>query len=108
VPIVRDRRLRECDYGALTRTPVARLEALRHAHVKQRFPSGESYEDVVVRVAAWLEDLRRSAPGEVVLVVGHRATFYALEHLLAGRPLEDLVTGTWRWQPGWEYDLAPR
>ncbi len=41
--------------------------------------------------------------GQTVLVIGHRATFYALEHLLRHIPLREAMTSPWHWQPGWTY-----
>jgi hypothetical protein len=41
-------------------------------------------------------------------VIGHRATFYALEHLLNRVTLHDAVTSPWTWQPGWTYRLHSR
>lgn len=40
---MRDARLRECDYGKLTRRPVCDIEAERAAHIATPFPDGESY-----------------------------------------------------------------
>jgi broad specificity phosphatase PhoE len=105
VAIVSDPRLRECDYGALTRHPVAEVEALRATHIRTPFPDGESYEGVTRRVEAWLRRAARAHHGATLLVVGHRATFYALEHLLNGRPLEEVMAAPWVWQPGWLYSL---
>ena len=34
------------------------------------------------------------------------ATRWALENLLNGEPLEDLVTAPFRWQEGWVYELT--
>jgi broad specificity phosphatase PhoE len=102
-PIVRDARLRECDYGAFTRRPSAEIEERRIQHVATPFPKGESYEQVVGRVAAWLAEATTGFAGRTVLVIGHRATFYALEHLIRRIPLNETVTATWRWQPGWTY-----
>lgn len=103
IPIVRDRRLRECDYGARTRELARAIEADRAVHVDRPFPDGESYRDVVARVRAWLVEAVSTFAGKTVLVIGHRATFYALEHLLHGVPLDRAVTSPWRWQPGWRY-----
>lgn len=103
LPIVRDARLRECDYGAFTRHLKLELEERRFRHVATPFPNGESYEQVVGRVAAWLTEARTTFAGRTVLVIGHRATFYALEHLIRRIPLNKAVTATWRWQPGWIY-----
>jgi broad specificity phosphatase PhoE len=108
VPIVRDARLRECDYGALTRHPAADIEARRASHIALPFPGGESYEQCVARVSAWLADVGAAHPGGDVLVIGHRATFYALEHLLRGVRLETAIDAPWAWQPGWTYSEETR
>jgi len=42
VAIRRDARLRECNYGALTRCPVSAIEARRADHIARPFPEGES------------------------------------------------------------------
>jgi 2,3-bisphosphoglycerate-dependent phosphoglycerate mutase len=57
----------------------------------------------VSRVSAWLADATAAHPGGTILVVGHRATFYALEHLLNGVPLVRAISSPWTWQPGWTY-----
>lgn len=106
--IVRDRRLRECDYGDLTRQPTREIERRRLAAIEAPFPRGESYTQATVRVAACLDDLRGSWPGGWVLVIGHRATHYALDCLLQGIPLADAMTAPFRWQPGWRYELHAR
>ena len=69
------------------------------------FPQGESYEDVTRRVDAWLREAERVHRGATLVVIGHRATFYALEHLLNGRPLTDVVAAPWAWQAGWVYSI---
>jgi broad specificity phosphatase PhoE len=103
LPIVRDARLRECDYGAFTRHPALEIDERRVLHVASPFPNGESYEQVVGRVSAWLTEATTTFAGRTVLVIGHRATFYALEHLVRDVPLQEAVTATWHWQPGWTY-----
>jgi broad specificity phosphatase PhoE len=104
--VIRDPRLRECDYGRLSRRRVEEIEVERAAHITTPFPDGESYEQVVGRVAAWLDDVVRDYAQKTVLVVGHRATFYALEHLINAVPLRDAVLSPWQWQPGWLYLLT--
>ena len=106
LPILRDWRLRECDYGLLNGTPVARLEAERTRHVYDPYSGGESYGDVVARVRSFLHDLTPRFVDERVIVVGHSATKWALDHILEGVPLEELVEGSFRWQPGWLYTLV--
>ncbi|MCP4226178.1 MAG: hypothetical protein GY773_22820 [Actinomycetia bacterium] len=49
----------------------------------------------------------RSSSGQRrVLVIGHVATRWALQHYLEGRPLAELVTEGFDWQLGWEYQLS--
>ncbi|MEW6320396.1 MAG: histidine phosphatase family protein [Acidobacteriota bacterium] len=105
VPIVRDARLRECDYGELTRQPTTAIDAVRPAAIDRPFPGGESYRQAVARVGGWLDELRAAWPSGWVLVIGHRATHYALDHLIHGAPIADLMTAPFAWQPGWSYDL---
>ena len=102
IPLIRDARLRECDYGDLTRRPASEIERRRVLHVVDPFPGGESYEQVVDRVSEWLADAVRQYRG-TALVIGHRATFYALEHLLKGVALQEALASPWHWQPGWTY-----
>jgi alpha-ribazole phosphatase/probable phosphoglycerate mutase len=103
VPIFHDWRLRECDYGALNGAPADELEVAKHVDVP--FPGGESYRDVVARVASFLEDLRRGWDGKRVLVVSHAAPRWALQHLLEGRPLVELAGAPFEWQPGWTFSV---
>jgi broad specificity phosphatase PhoE len=105
LPIIRDARLRECDYGDLTRRPTREIEQRRLLHLLDPFPNGESYQQVVDRVSGWLGEAMRHIDGGTALVIGHRATFYALEHLLNRVTLHEVVTSPWIWQPGWTYHL---
>lgn len=104
IPLIRDARLRECNYGVLTRHATSEVESQRPARIRRPFPGGESYDEVTERVASCLDDIARMYSGSV-LVVGHRATFYALEHLLREIPLAESIRAEWKWQPGWSYDL---
>ena len=53
---------------------------------------------------AFLDDRLRNLDGASVLLIGHSATRWALDHLLAGIPLEEAV-GPFDWQEGWNYTL---
>jgi broad specificity phosphatase PhoE len=101
--IVADERLRECDYGELNGTPEPVHD--RAAHVDVPYPGGESWRQAVERVAGFLDELRRERAGERVLVIGHSATWLALEVVANGRGLEDVMAEPFVWQPGWEYTL---
>jgi broad specificity phosphatase PhoE len=105
IPVHLDARLRECDYGAWNGMPVSRLERERARRVSRPFPSGESYLQVVARVAGFLEELARDRDGARVLVIGHTATRWALDHLLAGADLAELVVAPFGWRKGWTYEL---
>jgi broad specificity phosphatase PhoE len=105
VPVSQDPRLRECNYGRMNGMPRERLEHERVAHLDEPWPDGESYREVVARTAAFLEDLARAPDGTRVLVIAHSANQWALDHLLLGTDLAELVAGGMTWQPGWEFTL---
>jgi broad specificity phosphatase PhoE len=105
IEIHRDPRLRECDYGELNGMPVARLESERSNHIDEPFLGGESYRQVVDRVEHFLAGLTPRFDGERMLVIGHSATRWALDNLLGGIPLEELVDAPFDWREGWTYTL---
>jgi broad specificity phosphatase PhoE len=63
---------------------------------------------VVGRTRAFLADLLREHDGARVLVIAHSANRWAIEHLVRGTPLADLIEERFEWQPGWEYVLDAR
>jgi len=106
IPIRQDARLRECDYGALNGVPVSEVERERASRIDEPFPGGESYRQTVERMRSFLVDVAvEHEPGRIV-VIGHSATRWALEHLLVGVPLEELVSAPFEWQEGWLYELT--
>jgi 2,3-bisphosphoglycerate-dependent phosphoglycerate mutase len=107
IPIVHDSRLRECDYGALTGHPLREVVAVQPNAVFEPFPDGESYKQATIRVARWLDDVRGQNLRRI-LVIGHRATHYALEHLVLGIPLEKAISSPLEWHPGWIYEVPER
>ena len=104
-PIIKDARLRECNYGDLNRAPKKDIEAMKAQAVEVPFPNGESYQDTSARMKAFLQDLCKKYEGKMVLIIGHRATQYGLEEFIEGRRLTDIVVAPWQWQPGWKYSL---
>jgi hypothetical protein len=58
---------------------------------------------VVRRVELFLQQIRGNQ--DPILLIAHRAPWYALEHLLCERDLREVISCPWRWQPGWEYEL---
>lgn len=104
-PIIKDPRLRECDYGNLTRHPSEEVEPQKIKRIKESFPNGESYEQTSERMKSFLEDLLKNYNGKKIMIIGHRATQYGLDHWIKGKSLEELVNMTFKWQPGWLYNL---
>ena len=101
IPLRVDWRLRECDYGRLTGMPRTVLDEQRVRRVDEPWPGGESWRQAVARVSSFLDEVR----GERVLLIGHVATRWALDHRVNGRPLEELAAEEFDWKPGWEYEL---
>lgn len=89
---MRDKRLRECDYGDLTRHPSDEVETTKVKHIKAPFPNGESHEDTTKRMKEFLKDLLKKYSGKKVMIIGHRATQYGLEHWINGVTLKKVVT----------------
>jgi len=105
IPVHEDWRLRECDYGELNGSPVAEIDALKPSRIDEPFPGGESYLQVVERTRSFLNDLLPERDGSRVLLIAHSANRWALQHLLLGVPLEEVIGAPFDWQEGWEYAL---
>jgi hypothetical protein len=54
----------------------------------------------------FLGDLPPRWDGQRVLVIGHVATRWGLDHFIGGVPLEDLIEQDFAWQQGWEYQVS--
>lgn len=108
IPVAYDARLRECNYGRLNGMPRSLLDAERSRHLDTPWPGGESWRGAVARVIGCLAALPGAYDGQRVLVIGHVATRWALDHHVNGTPLERLVAEDFAWRQGWEYRLAAR
>jgi len=106
IPVLYDWRLRECDYGQRNGMPAAELHAGRRQHLGRPYPGGESWQQAIARVGRFLGDLPLRWDGQRVLVIGHVATRWGLDHFLSGVPLEDLIEQDFAWQEGWEYRIS--
>lgn len=104
-PIIRDKRLRECNYGDLTQNPNTQVNQEKLKRIDTPFPNGESYEQTSERMKGFLKDLVKNYSGKKVMIIGHRATQYGLEHWIKGIPLQEVIPAHWKWQPGWIYKL---
>jgi alpha-ribazole phosphatase/probable phosphoglycerate mutase len=106
IPVRLDWRLRECNYGAMNGMPRSQLDAERRLRLDAPFPGGESWRQAVERVALFLAELAEERQNQRVLVIGHVATRWALDHVVHGRPLEELIDAPFDWREGWEYALV--
>ena len=77
----------------------------RRLYIDRPYPGGESWREAVARVGRFVNDLPTRWRGRRVLIVGHVATRWGLEHRLNGRALEDLVEEEFCWRPGWMFRL---
>jgi alpha-ribazole phosphatase/probable phosphoglycerate mutase len=109
MPIIPDARLRECNYGKYNAQPSSVVEPMQEKMIIDRFPEGESYEDVKIRIADFLNFLKQNYDGKGVAIVAHKAPQLALDILLKGKTWEEAFAEDWRkikaWKPGWEYAL---
>lgn len=107
VPIIPDARLRECNYGDFNAKESSVVEPMQEKNITERFPNGESYEDVKKRIADFLTFLYKNYDGKSVAIVAHKAPQLALDVLLKNKTWEQAFADDWRkthaWQPGWEY-----
>lgn len=109
VEIIKDERLRECNYGDFTGKPTDEFKDRITDYIVEPFPNGESYKDVEKRVADFLEFLKQNYDGKRVAIVAHQAPQLALDVLIKGKAWDQAFAEDWRkkktWQPGWDYLL---
>jgi broad specificity phosphatase PhoE len=107
IPILHDWRLRECDFGERNGSPAAEVGADRLEYCDRPYPGGESHAQAIARVAGFFVDLPTRWAGRRVMLIGHLATYRALEQVTTGRSVRDLVAATFEWRAeGWEYRLT--
>ena len=94
------------NYGSLNGGPVFEVERDRIKRIDEPFPGGESYRQTVERMRSFLGDVAVEHGSGSILVIGHSATRWALDHLLKGVLLEVLVGAPFEWQEGWLYELT--
>lgn len=105
IPIHQDARLRECNYGDRNGMPTSELHGNRVRYIDTAYPNGESYRQVVTRMADFVRELATTHDGQRVLMISHSAPRWALECLLNGARLEDVVDAPFEWQEGWVYEV---
>ncbi len=108
--IIPDARLRECNYGTLNGASSDIIEPMQEEEcIENKFPEGESYEDVKTRITDFLEFLKTNYDGKHIAIVAHKAPQLSLDVLLKHKDWKQALAEDWRktksWQPGWEYTL---
>ena len=109
-PIIKDQRLRECNYGDLNGESSAIVEPLQEIYIETKFPNGESYNDVKDRIESFLNYLKENYDGKHIAIVAHKAPQLCLDVLLKGITFEEAFANDWRkvkaWEPGWIYEVV--
>ena len=105
LPIIRDVRLRECDYGQQTQSPSD--EIALEQHIREPYPGGESIQRVTERVGVFLRDRLQDSDGKHIVVISHGAPKYGFEYWSGDRSLEEIVSAQWEWLevPIWRYEF---
>jgi broad specificity phosphatase PhoE len=106
IPVLHDWQLGECDYGELNGAPRSLVIDPLVEYLSTPHPGGESWTQAIERVGGVLHDLTTRWDGRHIVVIGHVATRWGLDHFINGRPLEDLVIEQFSWQDGWEYPFS--
>jgi len=105
--IIQDDRLRECNYGDMNGKSAASFKDRMKDFIDEPFPNGESYKDVEVRLASFVDFLRKQYAGKHVAIVAHQAPQLALDVILGRKTWQRAIDEDWRkkkaWKPGWEY-----
>lgn len=89
-----DRGLLECDFGSWTGRALASLRttpdwrAVQHAPSTFRFPDGESFAEMQLRIWTTLDRLSRAHRGETIVVVSHADPIKAAVTYALGVPLD--------------------
>ncbi len=112
VPIIEDKRLRECNYGEWNGKEAKVFKSKLTEYVTKPFPSGESYKQVERRIADFLNYAHDNYHGKRIAIVAHQAPQLAMDVLLKGKTWEQAIQEDWRlrkaWQPGWEYTISQK
>ncbi len=109
MPIMKDERLRECNYGDYNGMSSDIVEPMQEINIETKFPNGESYNEVKERIESFLNFLKENYEGKHIAIVAHKAPQLCLDVILKGMTFEQAFASDWRktksWQPGWEYEV---
>lgn len=105
--LITDWRLRECNYGDLNGADGTKKDAIMLSCIKKKFPNGESYVDVEMRMREFLHDLFKMQNVKHIAIVAHQAPQLALNVIIHKKTWQEAIAQDWRhhkaWKPGWEY-----
>lgn len=108
--IIADSRLRECNYWDYNGFSSEIVEPMQEKNIKNKFPNGESYEDVKARISDFINFLKDNYDWKTLAIVWHKApqlALLALDVILKWLNWEEAFLNDWRktknWKPGWEY-----
>jgi broad specificity phosphatase PhoE len=100
-----DPRLVEIDYGDWTHRSKETVDRERHRYINDPFPTGESYQDVYMRIKEFILEKKTGN----MTVISHQAPQFAFEHICSGKSWSIILANDWRlfglWQPFWSYSL---
>lgn len=105
VEIIKDSRLRECNYGDLNGEDSKLV--IDENHIVEKFPNGESLIDVEERIRKFCDFLKEKYDNKKVAIVAHKAPQLALQVVTEEITWEKALEKDWRktknWKPGWKY-----
>lgn len=107
IEIIKDKRIRECNYGDYNGkdSKLANYEA----HITEHFPNGECLLDVEKRIQDFLNFLKKNYDGKIVAIVAHKAPQLAIDKITNNKTWEQALASDWRiehkWQPIWNYTV---
>ena len=118
--IVKDRRLREINFGMFAGKSSKILDDPEKAIVwiSNPFPGGESYAESGRRVKSFMRYLLRKHQGKRIAIVAHQAPQLSFEVFTNHKTWEHAIKTDWRikdpvrrngslsgWRPGWNYTI---
>jgi probable phosphoglycerate mutase len=89
-----DRSLLECDFGSWTGAKLSDLRkrkewvTVQQAPSRFRFPGGESFPEMQVRIASGVDRLVANHPGQTIVAVSHADPIKAVAAQALGTPLD--------------------
>lgn len=89
-----DKRLREIDFGVFSSGPVEKFEEYfknRADRVNKGAPEGESYKDVLKRVADFFEEINNKYKDKNILIISHQAPLFLLEGYMKGFSIQETI-----------------